>query len=86
MNRPLWERARSGRGQFLEISMMETLAGLHQFTFEMETYTGVVRARNGLQWNKQGPFAMYGITTLPCDDGYAAPDAGRNSTWMSGER
>lgn len=49
---------------------METLAGLHQFTFEMETFSGIVRNRNGLQWNKQGPFAMYGITTLPCDDGY----------------
>ena len=66
----LWERARTGKGQFLEISMMETLAGLHQFTFEMETFSGIVRNRNGLQWNKQGPFAMYGITTLPCDDGY----------------
>ena len=77
----LWERARSGRGQFLETSMMETLAGLHQFTFEMETYSGVVRTRNGLEWNKQGPFASYGITTLPCDDGYVCFGISTEDQW-----
>ena len=77
----LWERARSGRGQFLEMSMMENLGVLHQFTFEMETYSGVVRNRNGLQWNKVGPFASYGITTLPCDDGYVAFGASTEDQW-----
>jgi len=77
----LWERARSGRGQFLEVSMMETLAGLHQFTFEMQTYSGVVRNRNGLQWNKVGPFAFYGITTLPCDDGYVCFGLSTEDQW-----
>jgi len=77
----LWERARSGRGQFLETSMMETLGALHQFTFEMETFSGVVRMRNGRDWNKQGPFAMYGITTLPCDDGYVCFGISTEDQW-----
>ncbi|MDP6452800.1 MAG: CoA transferase, partial [SAR202 cluster bacterium] len=77
----LWERSRSGRGQFLEIAMMENLGALHQFTFEMETYSGVVRNRNGLQWNKVGPFASYGITTVPCDDGYVAFGVSAEDQW-----
>jgi crotonobetainyl-CoA:carnitine CoA-transferase CaiB-like acyl-CoA transferase len=61
--------------------MMETLGALHQFTFEMETFSGVVRMRNGRDWNKQGPFAMYGITTLPCDDGYVCFGISTEDQW-----
>ena len=77
----LWERERSGRGQFLEMSMMETLGTLHQFTFEMETYAGVVRTRNGHQGQWQGPFAGYGITTLPCEDGYVCFGISAEDQW-----
>ncbi len=77
----LWERARSGKGQFLEMSMLETLGTLHQFTFLMETYSGVTRTRNGREWNKQGPFASYGITTLPCDDGWVCFGISAEDQW-----
>ena len=77
----LWERERNGKGQFLEISMMETLGTLHQFTLEMETYAGLVRTRNGHQWQWQGPFASYGITTLPCQDGYVCFGISTEDQW-----
>ena len=77
----LWERSRSGQGQFLEMSMLETLGTLHQFTFLMETYSGVIRTRNGREWNKQGPFASYGITTLPCDDGWVCFGISAEDQW-----
>jgi crotonobetainyl-CoA:carnitine CoA-transferase CaiB-like acyl-CoA transferase len=77
----LWEKDRSGKGQFLDIAMLENLGALHQFTFEMETYSGVIRNRNGLEWNKNGPFASYGITTLPCDDGYVCFGISAEDQW-----
>jgi crotonobetainyl-CoA:carnitine CoA-transferase CaiB-like acyl-CoA transferase len=77
----LWERTRNGKGRFLEMSMLETLGTLHQFTFLMETYSGVIRTRNGREWNKQGPFASYGITTLPCDDGWVCFGISAEDQW-----
>ena len=77
----LWERDRSGEGQFLEVSMLETLATLHQFTMEMETFEGILRTRNGNQWQKQSSFASYGITTLPCSDGYICFGISTEDQW-----
>lgn len=77
----LWERDRSGKGQFLEISMLETLATLHQFTMEMETFEGVLRTRNGNQWQKKSSFASYGITTLPSSDGYVCFGISTEDQW-----
>ena len=77
----LWERERSGSGQFLEMSMLETLATLHQFTMEMTTFEGVLRMRNGNQWQKESTFASYGITTLPCSDGYICFGISTEDQW-----
>ena len=77
----LWERDRSGSGQFLEISMLETLATLHQFTMEMTTFEGVLRMRNGNQWQRESSFASYGITTLPCSDGYICFGISTEDQW-----
>ena len=77
----LWERERSGSGQFLEMSMLETLATLHQFTMEMTTFEGVLRMRNGNQWQKESSFASYGITTLPCSDGYICFGISTEDQW-----
>ena len=77
----LWEGDRSGEGQFLEVSMLETLATLHQFTMEMETFEGILRTRNGNQWQKQSSFASYGITTLPCSDGYICFGISAEDQW-----
>jgi CoA:oxalate CoA-transferase len=77
----LWERERSGKGQFLEMSMMETLATLHQFTYEMFTFDNVLRNRNGNQWQKQGSFASYGISTIKCKDGYLCIGVSGEDQW-----
>ena len=77
----LWERERSGSGQFLEMSLLETLATLHQFTMEMTTFEGVLRMRNGNQWQKESSFASYGITTLPCSDGYICFGISTEDQW-----
>ena len=66
----LWERGRTGKGRFLELTMLETVATLHQYTYVMHTYEGLVRTRNGARWERQGPFAMYPNVVLPCEDGY----------------
>ena len=65
----LWERGRTGRGRFLELTMLETVATLHQYTYVMHTYEGLVRTRNGHRWERQGPFATYPNVVLPCADG-----------------
>jgi CoA:oxalate CoA-transferase len=77
----LWERERSGNGQFLEMSMVETLATLHQFTYEMYTFDDVLRSRNGNQWQKQGSFASYGISTIKCKDGYLCFGVSGEDQW-----
>ena len=65
----LWERGRTGRGRFLELTMLETVATLHQYTYVMHTYDGLVRTRNGHRWERSGRFAAYPNVVLPCADG-----------------
>lgn len=65
----LWERGRTGEGRFLELTMLETVATLHQFTYVMHTYDGLVRTRNGHRWERNGRFAAYPNVVLPCADG-----------------
>lgn len=77
----LWERDHTGKGQFLEIAIMETLATLHQFTMEMETYGGFVRTRNGNLWQKESAFANYGITTIECSDGHICFGISTEDQW-----
>jgi CoA:oxalate CoA-transferase len=77
----LYERDHTGIGQFVEIAVMETLATLHQFTMEMETYDGYIRTRNGNLWQKEGLFANYGITTVPCLDGHVSFGVSTEDQW-----
>ena len=77
----LWERDQTGKGQFVEIAMMETLATLHQFTMEMETYDGYVRNRNGNLWQRESAFSNYGITTIECSDGHLCFGISTEDQW-----
>ena len=77
----LWERDQTGAGQFVEVAMMETLATLHQFTMEMETYEGFIRNRNGNLWQRESAFANYGITTIECIDGHICFGISTEDQW-----
>lgn len=54
----------------LEISLLETLLSLSQFTTVMWTYMGEVRSRHGNDWQSTHPLTMY-----PCKDGWFAVSA-----------
>lgn len=52
-------------GSVLEISTMEVLCSLHQWTTVYYSYTGVVRGRHGNRYERTHPIAL-----LPCKDGW----------------
>ena len=54
----------SGPPQTIEISVLETLVSLHQYTTVMWTYAERQRSRHGNRWENSHP-----ITLLPCRDG-----------------
>lgn len=60
-------RASGGVPDPLEVSVLEVLATLHQFTDVMWTHQGRVRTRHGNRWENLCPTTM-----LPVADGYAA--------------
>ena len=49
----------------IEVSVLEALGSLHQFTFETFTYGGRIRSRHGNRWENLHP-----TTLLPCADGW----------------
>ena len=49
----------------IEVSVLEALGSLHQFTFETYTYGGRIRSRHGNRWENLHP-----TTLLPCADGW----------------
>tara|TARA_B100000686_G_C16756408_1_gene955790 strand:+ start:84 stop:1292 length:1209 start_codon:yes stop_codon:yes gene_type:complete len=77
----LWDREKTGQGSFLDMSIIETLVTLHQFTFEMYTYEGYVRKRHGNLWQKESSMANYGITTIPCSDGHICFGVATEDQW-----
>ena len=77
----LLERQRTGRGKRVEVSEIETLAALHQFTTVMHTYGGVVRSRHGARWENKGGYGRYPITILPCKDGYVSYAVSTEGQW-----
>jgi crotonobetainyl-CoA:carnitine CoA-transferase CaiB-like acyl-CoA transferase len=77
----LWARSETGEGQHVEVSAVESLASLHQFTTVMETYSGVVRRRHGNRWESDGDYARYPITLLPCKDGHESFAVSMVSQW-----
>ena len=77
----LWERDRTGTGGRVEVSEIESLATLHQFTTVMHTYSGLVRSRHGARWENKGAYGRYPITVLPCKDGYVAFAVSTEGQW-----
>ncbi|MDP6070553.1 MAG: CoA transferase [SAR202 cluster bacterium] len=75
----LFQRDMTGVGQLIEVSMIETLANLHQITLEMD---GAVRKRNGHRQSALStrPFPP-GLATLPADDGYVTFGGGSPAIW-----
>ncbi|HJN92733.1 MAG TPA: CoA transferase [Dehalococcoidia bacterium] len=64
----LWARERIGKGQTVEVSLVESLANLHQYTTVMWTHGHHIQTRVG---NSQpGPWHPNGH--LPCQDGWVS--------------
>src|SRR5215468_657549 len=63
--------------QCFEISMMEALASLHQFTVSLWLYERKIRRRHGNRWED-----LYPITTLPCRDGYVSFAMPTPESWV----
>jgi crotonobetainyl-CoA:carnitine CoA-transferase CaiB-like acyl-CoA transferase len=53
------------RPRMIDVSMLETVASLSQFTTVMWTYRGKVRSRHGNHWEDIHPISLY-----PCRDGW----------------
>ncbi len=53
------------RPRMIEVSMLETVASLSQFTTLMWTYRGRIRSRHGNHWEDIHPISLY-----PCRDGW----------------
>ncbi len=77
----LWERDGAGRARRVEVSEIESLATLHQFTTVMHTYNGLVRSRHGARWENKGAYGRYPITVLPCRDGYVSFAVSTEGQW-----
>ena len=77
----LCDRDRTGAGRAVDVSEIETLAALHQFTTVMHTYGGLVRRRHGARWENQGGYGRYPITVLPCKDGYVSYAVSTEGQW-----
>ena len=71
----------TGRGQQVEVSEMEALASLHQFTFVSHEYDGIIRKRAGVRLATGRRTGGYPITTLACKDGYITFSASAAHQW-----
>ena len=71
----------TGRGRPVEVSEMEALAALHQFTFVSHEYDGIIRKRAGVRLATGRRTGGYPITTLPCRDGYITFSASAPHQW-----
>ena len=77
----LRSRDMNGEGQPVEVSEMEALAALHQFTFVSHEYDGIIRKRAGVRLATGRRAGGYPITTLPCKDGYITFSASAPHQW-----
>ncbi len=71
----------TGKGQPVELSEIEALAALHQFTFVSHEYDGIIRKRAGVRLATGRRTGGYPITTLPCKDGYITFSASAPHQW-----
>lgn len=67
----LWARRRDGRGQTVEVSHVEAMVALHQFTFVKHTHGGQVLRRLGNRYAGPG----YPIGGYACADGWVSLSA-----------
>ena len=74
-------REMTGTGQPVEVSEMEALTALHQFTFVSHEYDGIIRKRAGVRLATGRRTGGYPITTLPCKDGYITFSASAAHQW-----
>ncbi len=63
-------REATGRGQLVEVSHMETMASLHQWTTVRYSHGGKIQRRVGNKYD-----TMHPITIYPCKDGHVAISA-----------
>lgn len=66
----LWAREQTGRGQTVDVSHMETMASLHQWTTVRWTHGHFIQRRVGNRYDSTHPITIY-----PCKDGYVAMSA-----------
>ena len=66
----LYSREETGLGQWVDVSIMEAMAGFHQFTITNYTYGGEIKRRTGNRYAAQPQ-----ITIHPCKDGHVALSA-----------
>lgn len=66
----LISRQITGKGQHIEISLLECMASIHQFTVNRYVYSGLIQKRVGNR-NLWG----HPITIYPCQDGYVSISA-----------
>ena len=70
----LFDAARTGAGQLVDVGSMETMAGSHQWTISGYTHTGYVKRRDG---NRLAEF-HYPINVFACRDGWIQIAAASN--------
>lgn len=58
--------ARTGQGQLVDVSALEAMASLHQWTLTMYTHTGYVKQR----WGNRFAETVHPIALYPCTDGF----------------
>jgi CoA:oxalate CoA-transferase len=66
----LINRQINGQGRFIDISIMECLASLHQFTVNRYVYSGKIQKRAGNRYLWSHPITLY-----PCKDGQVSISA-----------
>ncbi len=71
----LYYREQSGSGQAIDVSHMEAMASLHQWTSVKYTHTGTIEHRIGNRYSSAHPITIY-----PCKDGHVAVSAASDET------
>ena len=66
----LYSREETGLGQWVDASIVECMAGFHQFTVTRYTYGGEIKQRSGNRYESDHPIAIYA-----CKDGHVALSA-----------
>ncbi len=66
----LYSRDETGLGQWVDVSIMECMAGFHQYPLSLYTYSGEMFRRSGNRYGGDPANNIY-----PCKDGYVALNA-----------